>query len=52
MTGRSDGLLSVEAARDRILAALRAPLPSGPLAPEAALGLVLAEPVVASTDRP
>lgn len=52
MTGRSDSLLSVEAARDRVLAALRAPLPSEALAPEAALGLVLAEPVVATTDLP
>ncbi len=45
-------LLSVEAAQERILAAIRGPLPAETLVPEAALGLVLAGPVVAATDLP
>jgi len=45
-------LLSVEAARERVLAAIRGPLPAETHSPEAALGLVLAEPVVAATDLP
>lgn len=48
----SEPLLSVEAARERILAALGGPLPSETLGPEAALGQVLAAPVVATTDLP
>ncbi len=45
-------LLSVEAAQERVLAAIRGPLPAETHAPEAALGLVLAESVVAATDLP
>jgi molybdopterin molybdotransferase len=47
-----EGLLSVEAARERVLQALRGPLPAEAHSPEAALGLVLAEPVRATTDLP
>ncbi len=45
-------LLTVEAARERVLAAIRGPLPAETHVPEAALGLVLAEPVVSATDLP
>jgi molybdopterin molybdotransferase len=48
----SEPLLSVEAARERVLAALPGPVPSQTLGPEAALGQVLAAPVVATTDLP
>ena len=48
----SEPLLSVEAARERVLAALGGPLPTETLGPEAALGRVLAAPVVATTDLP
>jgi molybdopterin molybdotransferase len=48
----SEPLLSVEEALERILAALGGPLPTERLAPEAALGQVLAAPVVATTDLP
>ena len=48
----SESLLSVEAARDRVLAAIPGPLPAEPVDPVAALGRVLAESVVASTDLP
>jgi molybdopterin molybdotransferase len=48
----SEPLLSVEAARERILAAIPAPLPVETHAPENALGQVLAIPVVAATDLP
>ena len=48
----SEPLLSVEAARERVLAALGGPLPTETLAPEVALGHVLAAPVVATTDLP
>lgn len=48
----SERLLSVEAARDRVLAAIPGPLPAELLDPVAALGRVLAEAVVASTDLP
>ena len=46
------GLLSVDEATDRILAAITAPLPAERLTPLAALSRVLAEPVVASTSLP
>jgi molybdopterin molybdotransferase len=48
----SEPLLSVEAAQERVLAALGGPLPTETLEPEAALGQVLAAPVVATTDLP
>lgn len=48
----TEPLLSVETARDRILAALDAPLPAETHAPETALGQVLAVAVVATTDLP
>ncbi len=48
----SDPLLSVEAARERVLAAIPDPLPAETHAPENALGQVLAVPVVAATDLP
>jgi molybdopterin molybdotransferase len=48
----SEPLLSVEAARERILAALGGPLPTETLGLEAALGQVLGAPVVATTDLP
>ena len=48
----SEPLLSVEAARERVLAVLGGPLPTETLAPEVALGQVLAAPVVATTDLP
>ncbi len=46
------GLLSLEEALARVLAAVPGPLPAETLAPEAALGRVLAEPVVSVTDLP
>ena len=46
------GLLSVDEARDRILAAITGPLSAERLTPLAALGRVVAEPVVASTSLP
>jgi molybdopterin molybdotransferase len=48
----SEPLLSVEEARDRVLAALAGPTPVETHAPENALGHVLAEPVVATIDLP
>jgi molybdopterin molybdotransferase len=48
----SAGLLSVDEARDRILAAIPAPLPAERLTPLAALSRVVAEPVVAATSLP
>ncbi|MEA2536851.1 MAG: molybdopterin molybdotransferase, partial [Chloroflexota bacterium] len=48
----SEALLSVETARERVLAALGGSLPAETLGPEAALGQVLAAPVVATTDLP
>ena len=48
----SEPLLSVESARERVLAAIGGPLPAETLSPEAALGQVLATPVVATTDLP
>jgi molybdopterin molybdotransferase len=48
----SDPLLSVEAARERVLAAIADPLPAETHAPDNALGQVLAVPVVAATDLP
>ncbi|MGZ8527246.1 MAG: molybdopterin molybdotransferase MoeA [Candidatus Limnocylindrales bacterium] len=48
----SEPLLSVEAARERVLAAIGGPLPTETLSPEAALGQVLAAPVMATTDLP
>jgi molybdopterin molybdotransferase len=48
----SEPLLSVEAAQERVLAALGGPLPTEAVDPEAALGRVLAAPVVATTDLP
>ena len=48
----ADLAVSVEAARQRVLEAVRGPLPAEPLMPEAALGMVLAEPVLATTDLP
>jgi molybdopterin molybdotransferase len=48
----SEPLLSVEAARERVLAAIPEPLPVETHAPENALGQVLAVPVVAATDLP
>ena len=47
-----DGLLSVEAARERVLHAIGGPLPAEGHTPESALGLVLAAPVLAATDLP
>jgi molybdopterin molybdotransferase len=46
------GLLTVEEALERILAAVHGPLPAALLAPEAALGRYLAEPARATTDLP
>ncbi len=48
----SASLLSVEAARDRVLAAIPGPLSAELVDPVAALGRVLAEAVIASTDLP
>ena len=48
----SEPLLSVEAARDRVLAAIPGPLPVETHAPDTALGHVLALPVIAATDLP
>ncbi len=48
----SEPLLSVEAARDAVLAGMEGPLGPEPVAPEDALWRVLAEPVVATTDLP
>ncbi len=48
----SQPLLSVEAALERVLAAIPGPLPGESVAPEAGLGRVLAGPVVAATDLP
>ena len=45
-------LLSVDSALDRILVAIDGPLPSEPVAPEAALGRFLAAGVSATTDLP
>ena len=45
-------LLSVDAARDIVLAAVPRPLPTEPVSPDEALGRVLAEPVVAATALP
>lgn len=47
-----DRLLSVEEALDRLLAAILGPLPAETVAPLAALGRVVAEPVVAATSLP
>jgi molybdopterin molybdotransferase len=46
------GLLRVEAARDRVLAAVGGPVGVEEVAVDDALGRVLAEPVVAATDLP
>jgi molybdopterin molybdotransferase len=48
----SEPLLSVETARDRVLAALAGPTPVETHTPENALGHVLSEPVIAATDLP
>ena len=48
----SEPLLSVEAARERVLAAIDGPLPAEAHAPESALGHVLAASVLATTDLP
>jgi molybdopterin molybdotransferase len=48
----SEPLLSVEEARERVLAAVSGPTPADAHAPETALWHVLAEPVVAATDLP
>ena len=50
--GVSEPLLSVEDARERVLAALDAPLPVETHTPENALGQVLAVAVTATTDLP
>jgi molybdopterin molybdotransferase len=52
MTITADRLLSVEEARERLLATIPGPLPGELLAPLAALGRVLAEPVEALTSLP
>ena len=49
---RSSGLLSVEAARDLVLAAIPAPLPAEEVPSGEALGRVLAASVIAATDLP
>ena len=49
---RAPGLLSVEEARDLVLAAIAAPLPAEEVPTDDALGRVLAAPVVAATDLP
>ncbi len=48
----SESLLSVETARERILAAIGEPLPAEAHAPDSALGQVLAVSVLATTDLP
>ena len=48
----SAGLLTVEAARDAVLAAIASPLPADRIATADALGRILAEPVVAATSLP
>ncbi len=52
MSPSEEPLLSVEAARERVLAAIAGPTPVETHAPDTALGHVLAAPVVATTDLP
>lgn len=50
--GGFDRLLSVEEARERLLATIAGPLPAEAVSPLEALGRVVAEPVRATTDLP
>ena len=52
MSPSEEPLLSVEAARERVLAAIAGPTSVETHAPDTALGHVLAAPVVATTDLP